>query len=212
MIRSRKLWSGLGTCVTLAATAAVVHAAAAPKETAAEVAPTFQGNLDDALKKIFAGEGGEDGAGLTPMWPSVTAPALTGPEIEKVVKGNTLTMKWHYDYYFSPDGTLAGTSSSFEKLGEASKCPKGFVEGEGYSMSSDGKTCWKIPVAPTQGTWSIKNHQLCMDIKWKGGAKQTCQYVTILLDDIALFNANGKVDGKGMKLVKGKQLTKLAHN
>jgi hypothetical protein len=55
----------------VAAGAAVVHAAtAAPRETAVETAPTFRGNLDDALKKLFAGEGEEDGAGLTPMWPS----------------------------------------------------------------------------------------------------------------------------------------------
>ena len=135
------------------------------------------------------------------MWPSVTAPALTGPEIEKVVKGNTLTMTWHYDYFFTPDGSLAGTSTTFKKLGDASKCPAKIVEGDGYSLSSD-KSCWKTTVVPTAGTWSVKNHQLCLDIRWTGGAKQACQYVAILLDDVALFDVTGAIDGKGMKLVK----------
>jgi len=210
-MRSLRIWTGLGVCTTMAALAPATHAASEAARPAA-VAPTFQGDLDHALAKIFAGEGGEEGAGLTPMWPTVSAPALTGPEIEKVVKGNTLTMKWHYDYYFAPDGTLLGTQTSFEKLGDASKCPKGFVEGEGYSMSSDGKTCWKIPVVPAAGTWQIRNHQLCFDLTWQGGAKRSCQYLTILLDNIALFDANGKIEGKGMKLVKGKFLTKLAHH
>jgi hypothetical protein len=171
---------------------------------------TFLGNLDNALEKIFAGEGGEAGAGLTPMWPSVTAPALTGPEIEKVVKGNTLTMTWHYDYHFAADGSLAGTNTTFKKLGDASKCPAKIVEGDGYSLSSDKRSCWKTTVVPTAGAWSVKNHQLCLDIRWTGGVKQACQYVAILLDDIALFDVTGTIDGKGMKLVKGKQLTKLS--
>jgi len=36
-----------------------------------------------------------------------------------------------------------------------------------------------------------------------------CRYVTVLLEDIALFDANGKFDGKDMKLLKGKSIAVL---
>lgn len=32
--------------------------------------------------------------------------------------------------------------------------------------------------------------------------------MTILLDDIAMFDATGQIDGKGHKLVRGKELEK----
>ncbi len=41
------------------------------------------------------------------------------------------------------------------------------------------------------------------------GTKNDCRYVTVLLEDIALFDANGKFDGKDMKLLKGKSIAVL---
>jgi hypothetical protein len=43
-------------------------------------------------------------------------------------------------------------------------------------------------------------------VTWSSGAKNDCRYVAILLDDIALFDSRGKIDGKGMKLLKGKSI------
>ena len=69
-------------------------------------------------------------------------------------------------------------------------------------------SCYSFTVLPSKGTWSIRENQLCVNVAWSGGAKKDCRYVTILLDDIALFDSTGKIDGKGMKLHKGKAFEK----
>lgn len=220
MNKSNKIWHGIGACVTLAAAATVVKQAAVPAsglplmssahaaDTATFGKGTFVGDLDFALGNIFAGEGGEGGAGLTPMWPTVTAPALTGPEIAKVVTGNTLQLPEHVSYYFAGRNAVEGSYIHWEQLPSASACPAENIEGSDYYLNPKNKICWKRNVLPMQGKWEIRNHQLCLDVSWTGGKKQDCRYVTILLDNIAMFDASGGIDGKGHKLLKGRQLEK----
>lgn len=217
---ANKVWYGVGVCATLATVAAgvatanenVALSAITPAQAAtptADQAPakgTFVGNLDTALANIFAGEGGEGGAGLTPMWPSVVAPALTGPEIAKVVTGNTLQLPGHYSYHFTSGHTVDGLYIHWDQLSKASDCPARNAEGSDYYLNPNTQVCWKQQTLPLQGDWSIKDHQLCLDVAWSGGKKEGCRYVTILLDNIALFDAAGSIDGKGHKLLPGKQL------
>lgn len=215
MNKSNKIWYGIGTCITLAAAMAVepsgallpmssAHAA----DKAAPAKGTFVGNLDTALENIFAGEGGEGGAGITPMWPTVTAPALTGPEIARVVTGNTLQLPEHASYYFSGRNVVEGLYIHWDQLPSASSCPAENVEDSDYYLNPKDQICWKRNALPMQGKWEIRNHQLCLDVSWSGGKKQDCRYLTILLDDIAMFDASGQIDGKGHKLLQGKQLGK----
>lgn len=218
MNKSNKIWYGVGACVTLAAVATVVKQAAVPysglplmssahaADAAASRKGTFTGDLDFALDNIFAGEGGEGGAGLTPMWPTVSAPALTGPEVAKVVTGNTLQLPGHASYHFASGNVVEGSYIHWEQLGSASACPAENVEGSDYYLNPKNKICWKQEVLPMQGKWDIRNHQLCLNVSWSGGKKEGCRYVTILLDNIAMFEASGEIDGKGHKLLKGKQL------
>lgn len=166
---------------------------------------TFQGDLDDALGKIMAGEGGEGGAGLTPMWPSVTAPALSGAEVKKVVAGNTLRTEHHVGYYFAPNGAMEGWRIEWGEVPLA-QCPSPDVKGDAYILNKARTNCFKSTETALRGTWTVTGNQLCMDLKWAGGGSRNCRYVTILLDDIAWFDGGGKIDGKGMQLKKGNML------
>lgn len=222
MRTSGKIWYGLGACVSVAAVAAVATqvngsvelplvasaqaAATAAASKDARPKGTFVGDLDSALANIFAGEGGESGAGLTPMWPSVTAPALTGAEITRVVAGNTLQLPGHVSYYFTKSNSVEGRYIHWDQLPSVSACPAQNVEGGDYYLNPTTNVCWKQTILPLQGTWAVKSHQLCLDVSWSGGKKQDCRYVTILLDNIAMFDASGVIDGKGHKLFQGKKL------
>src|SRR5688500_13429230 len=205
MIRSHKIWYGIGACASLAAVAAVNDQPTAQAATP-PAKGTFVGDLDHALQNIFAGEGGEGGAGLTLMWPTVTAPALTGPEIAKVVTGNSLQLEGHFSYYFTAQQRVEGLSIEWQKLPSVKDCPAQNVEGSEFYLNTRENVCWKSKTLPLQGSWKINNHQLCFDVTWEGGKKQDCRYVAILLDDVALFDASGKLDSKGHTLLQGKQL------
>ena len=76
---------------------------------------------------------------------------------------------------------------------------------DAFYRGLDG-VCYTYKLFASSGSWSVRDNQLCVDVRWETGAKNACRYVTILLDDIALFEATGKIDGKGMKLLKGKAL------
>lgn len=214
-----KLWRGLGV-----GTAGVLGMALSPLAPAGESGESGQaahgtaaseggesgasvfpgGNLEAAINKMFIGEGGESGAGLTPMWPSVTAPALTGHDIEKVVTGNTLRTNAHVAWYFTADKKVEGGFVDWKQT-DTKQCPAVDDPKDHYYRNPEGE-CWKYTLYPVQGMWAVRDNQLCLNVKWDAGARDNCRYVTILLDNIALFDAHGKIDGKGMHLLKGKQI------
>lgn len=220
MRKASKLWLGIGVVATVAAGAQVVRHTGGPISTvqAAEGSEAgekgssadgigFQGDLAHALDKIFAGEGGEGGAGLTPMWPRVTAPALTGEQVKTVVTGNTIHMPEHQAMYFDKNGTLEGWYATWAKGADPKACPKTEVPGDNYFRA--GENCFVKTVHQVSGPWEVRDHQLCAKIQWLGERKDPCWYVTILLDDIALFDAAGKIEGKGNDLKRGKVLSQL---
>jgi hypothetical protein len=229
MKATTKLWYGIGVSVARAGAAVVagtalmpVALAAAPGEAGegGEGAPTtasasageagesgyssFQGNIDKAVSNIFAGEGGEGGAGLSLMWPSITIPALSSTDITKVVSGNTLRTDAHVAWYFTPDQRIEGGFVEW-KATEQQLCPAKDIATDAFYRGTDG-ICYTYKLYESKGTWSVRDNQLCLDVSWATGAKKDCRYIAILLDDIALFDAKGKIDGKGMKLLKGKAL------
>jgi hypothetical protein len=209
---STKLWFGLTNSVARAGAAAVVGTALLPTAFAADSQPAqsdakysaFPGDLDKAVSNIFAGEGGEGGAGLTRMWPSVVAPALSSSDLEKVVTGNTLRTDGHVSWYFGADRSIEGGFVEWKATDKA-KCPAKEDPKDVFYLGTDG-VCYAYTLYPSKGTWSVKDNQLCLNVSWATGKRNDCRYVTILLDDFALFDAQGKIDGKGMKLQKGKSL------
>lgn len=215
MTVASKFWYGLTECVTRVGTAAVVGTTLLPTAFAADAAKpvsdagaakfsAFPGNLDKAVSNIFAGEGGEGGAGLTAMWPSVVAPALSSADIEKVVSGNTLRTNGHFAWYFAADRSLEGGQTEWTPV-ERKLCPAKEVETDTVYLGTDG-ICYSYKLYPSKGSWSVRDNQLCLNISWATGKKSDCRYLTILLDDLALFDGQGKIDGKGMKLLKGKSI------
>lgn len=210
-----KFWYGLSESVTRVGAAAVVGAALVPaaydahadesaKSKPADAAKhsAFPGDLDKAVSNIFAGEGGEGGAGLSPMWPSVVAPALSSSDIEKVVTGNTLRTDHHFAWYFAANRSIEGGEMVWTAV-ERKQCPTPEVATDAVHLGTDG-VCYSSKWYPSKGTWSVRDNQLCLNLSWETGKKNDCRYITILLDDLALFDARGKIDGKGMKLLKGK--------
>lgn len=208
MKKATKLWFGLTDGVARAGAAAVVGTALLPTAFAAgdEKAKysSFPGDLNKAVSNIFAGEGGEGGAGLTRMWPSVVAPALSNADLEKVVTGNTLSTGGHVAWYFAANRSIEGGFIDWKST-DKSRCPAKEDESDAFYLGTDG-VCYTYTTHPSKGTWSIRDNQLCLNVTWATGKRDDCRYLTILLDDIALFDAQGQIDGKGMKLHKGKAI------
>lgn len=222
---STKIWHGIGASVAHASAVTVAGLVLMPAAFAGEGGEggesgarataageggeaghsVFPGNLDKAISNIFAGEGGEGGAGLTPMWPSVTAPALTGSDVQKLVTGNTLRTDGHVAWYFAPDKSIEGGYVEWSKAANDKSCPAKEDPKDAFYRGTDG-VCYTYKLYPSKGTWSVKDNQLCVNVSWATGKKEDCRYVTILLDDIALFGSDGKIDGKGMKVHKGKSI------
>lgn len=173
---------------------------------ATESSGTFEGDLDQTITYILTGTGNEGGAGLSPMWPRVSAPALTGPEIRKVVAGNTLQTIENRGYYFAPDGRLEGWTAEWNQIDNFSACPKPEVAGDPYYLAPKSNTCWTKTATPLAARWKIEDHQLCIVGNVPDVGNNPCSYVTILLDAVALFDQNGKVIGEGMKLTAGRTL------
>ena len=230
MKATTKLWYGLGETVARAGAAAIVGTALIPAAFAGQAGEAgeggegaqpvaqgkpageggesgysvFPGNIDKAVSNIFAGEGGEGGAGLSLMWPSITIPALSSADIKKVVSGNTLRTDGHVAWYFTPDERIEGGFVEW-KATEQQLCPAQEIATDAFYRGTDG-VCYTYKLYESKGTWSVRDNQLCLNVSWATGAKKDCRYVAILLEDIALFDEKGKIDGKGMKLLKGRSL------
>lgn len=223
MQKTSKLWFGLGVFATVSTAAVVAPAGLAPipRAHAAEGSKAasaadekagpevgFQGDLAHALEKIFAGEGGEGGAGLTTMWPRVSAPALTGEQIRQTVTGNTVHSGEHHALYFGKNGTVEGWYATWAKSPAAQSCPKTEIAGDDFFLA--GEACYLKTVHNFSGPWQVRDHQLCATIDWMGERKNPCWYVTLLLDRVALFQASGEIEGKGNDLKRGKVLSQIA--
>lgn len=194
-----KMWVGIGAVAALGASAAL---SAREGATPADHPGQFHGDFNSALNLILMGEGGEAGIGLSKMWPTVSAPALTAQQIKKLVAGNTLSVPQHYSMQFNADGSLGGYMIELAKASDPKACPKQEVIGDQYLMH-DGACHTRVSKA-WKGSWRIEEHQLCVDLRWSSDARKDCWHVAILLDRIALFDTNGAMFGKGNILKKGR--------
>ncbi|MBL8266347.1 hypothetical protein [Steroidobacter sp.] len=200
-MNTTKIWYGLGTIAALGVAAPDLSHAAGAESATVQTAENFPGDFTGALAKIFAGEGGEGGDGLTTMWPRISAPALTGEQIKQAVTGNSLSIPHHYALNFADGDALGGYEVELNKIPEKS-CPAPEVVGDLFLKHGD--TCFSRKVNPWAGTWKVQGNQLCVDLKWQAKSFKDCWHVVILLDRIALFNPSGALHGKGNTLHKGK--------
>lgn len=219
MKTSTKIWFGIGAAVGVAVIAGVdsvpsaipAARAAASGNTEPNDLNDFSGDLGDALKKIFAGEGGEGGIGLGPMWPSVRAPALTNAQLQKVIPGNTLRNDYRTAVYYNSAGTLEGWITSYSAIA-ADQIDKLCTEANvaAYKYYRSGSKCWERINNPLSGSWKIANHKLCTDITSQGKRDSQCWHVALVLDRIALFDENGALNKLGRVLKQGKVLAQKA--
>ena len=165
------------------------------------------GSVAQALDLIFHGEGGESGLGFTRMKPSFTVPALTGAQLQEVLKGNTLTRGGFFTVYFHPNGTVEGWHGFYPEV-EFQRCPRENDPDDGL-MLYDGKcvaTDLKYTPFTAGASWSIKDGRVCMP-KIEGEETGTaCYYAALVLNHVVLFTQDGNMIGKGQDLSSGKEI------
>lgn len=191
-----KIWSTLATVTLMGA------AGAAAQETPAGVSPYPGGTIEKQMEKMFEGEGGEGGLGMTKMVPSVVVPALRGDQLTKVLSGNTVRSNNRFAVYFSPDGSANGWVIKYKPADSAAcaaKKPVHFVDDDGTCLGG-----FEVPIA---GRWEVRGDMICMPGLFHGSRvlprKETCHYMTLVLNSVLFFTGNGDMLAKGWDLAKG---------
>tara|TARA_B100001939_G_scaffold300374_1_gene276299 strand:+ start:11551 stop:12279 length:729 start_codon:yes stop_codon:yes gene_type:complete len=167
----------------------------------------YPGELSEALEKIWAGEGGEGGAGLGRMWPSVRIPALTNKQLEMVVPGNTLRNNGRSAVYYDESGKLEGWVASYKEVRSekvAEICSAQAIVS--YKYWREGERCWEIVSNPMKGSWKIENHKLCTNVTVKGQGESKCWHVALILDRVGLFDEDGVMHKVGRIIKRGRVL------
>ena len=162
------------------------------------------GTFATALHKVLEGEGGEGGLGMTRLNRMVTIPALNGAQVWKALEGNTLRRNNAFALTFGA-GTFRGWQHRWEKV-DAQRCASA-KKGDPTLEMEDGE-CWhRLDFDIPRGTWRIEHDMLCTEpalIRVAEG--QRCVSLALVLDNVALFGADGKMIGKGAELVPGEHL------
>ena len=194
-----KLWSTLA-CATL-----VAGAPATAQETAS---PYPGGTIEHQMEKIFEGEGGEAGLGMTKLVPSFSVPALRSDQLAKVLSGNTVRSNNRFAIYFAPGGSAEGWVIKYRPTAMAdctSKKPAHFVD--------DAGTCLGGYEVKINSQWRIQNDQICMPGLFHGAqvppTRETCHYMALVLNSVLFFTSNGDMLGKGWNLAKGDVRAKI---
>lgn len=199
-----KIWSALGVASTcVAASIGGTPALADGEQGISEPYDPFQGNFSRALELMLMGEGGEGGIGISRMRPSVSVPALTGEQIERAVRGNTLAIPYHYALHFETSGDVGGYTVEYQAAPGVEDCPQPEIRGDDY-LYYDGNCSIRTSV-PWSGKWRVEDDRLCMNVEWPKGSEQDCYYVAFMLNSVALFKSNGQLSAKGHVLKKGMQ-------
>lgn len=190
-----KLW-------TAAAVAATVLSAPvlAQKNVPAPSDAVYPTGFEKAVSLMLAGEGGEGGLGIHPVWPTLSTPALNSKQITEAFAGNSLTMPFHHTIQFRQDGSLGGYNIKYTEV-EVSKCPKTNVPGNGLLLYNG--VCSQMINEAFAGTWKVVNHQLCLDMRWKSDKVKDCFHVFFTMDSVALVSPEHGLWHKAHKLKAG---------
>lgn len=166
----------------------------------------FNGDVVEARDKIFSGVGGEDGIGMTRMWPRVSIPALSNEEIRTVISGNTVRNNESIAVYFATDGTLESWYVDWTDA-EARACTPRAMKNRAFVLR-DGK-CQKKTIVDVKGAWTIRDNKVCPILRWNGEERKPCWYVALIVDRVVLFGEDGAMLGRGKSLKKGRILDQI---
>lgn len=197
---TQKLWSVAGAAAVAASAAPAMAEGPAP-ETADPSEFVYPTGFDKALSLMLAGEGGENGIGSHKVWPTLSFPALTTPQIEKALAGNSLVIPYHYTHQYTPDGKVGGYFIRYDPVA-VERCPKTEIPNDGYLLYEG--VCSQQVKEPVSGTWESKDDRLCVDIGWGADGKiEGCYTMFFVMDSVAMVKPDGTVSGKAHALKKG---------
>lgn len=189
-----KVWS------TLAGATLVLGAG----EAAAQASPYPGGALEHALEKMFDGEGGEDGIGMTDLIDGrISVPALKDDQIVKAVGGNTIRSGNRLAVHLRSDGQVEGWTLKWRPA-PASACAepraKGYVVDDGQCIASTN--------VPVTGHWSAQGDKLCLPGVFASPfdfamPARRCYPVALVINSVLVFDEAGKLVRRPMSLMKG---------
>lgn len=202
-LKTRKLWLGLGVAAAAVGAHQSAGLAAAPQRHEGMSAKDFSRALD----LVLAGEGGEGGLGVVYREGAISIPALSGPQIVQALSGNTLRQGDNVAAHFGGRETFSGWQVKWDEV-ELARCASGdptFEKGE------DGICYHRTYPAISGGTWAVRDDKVCVAAAAGSDfAAQGCLSVFLVLSDIVLFDASGKMVGKPYELLKGAKLGRKA--
>lgn len=212
-----KMWKTLGSATLVAqafvhlgaVSPAIAQQASAPASSAGAPSDYPGGTIEHALEKIFDGEGGEGGIGMTKLMPSFTVPALRSDQLRKAISGNTVRSNNRFAIYFRPNGKAEGWVVKYRPAA-ASECKPGR---SGHFVDDSG-TCLVGYDVKIDGAWRLSNDQICMPGIFHGAqtppTQESCHYMALLLNNVVFFNTQGDMLAKGWNLAKGDVRDKVA--
>ncbi len=197
-----KIWKSLG-CVALVSQACTSVAAQAPANAPSEFPG---GTIEHALEKIFDGEGGEGGIGMTRLTRSFSIPALRNDQIAKVASGNTVRANKRFAVFMSPTGAATGWAVKW-KPAAAPQCAS---KRAGFRIDEENGQCLEGYEVAIAGKWRAADDKLCMPgIFETKVTAETCYSMALVLNNVVFFDDDGRVMSKGWDLAKGDVRAKI---
>jgi hypothetical protein len=195
-----KIWTSL-----ISATVAV--AANAHAEPAS---PYPGGTLDHAIEKMFDGEGGEGGIGMSRLTDQVSFPALREDQIKVVASGNTIRSGNRFAVYLRPDGKVEGWSKRWTRVA-ADACKPNLKPG--HTIDEDG-ACLSGREEAVSGVWAVRDGRLCLPSVFEDPTDtamepERCYGLALVVNNVLPFDKDGKLVRRPMDLAKGDSREKI---
>lgn len=200
----RKIWTTL-----IGASLATAAVDASAMETVRGTYPN--GTLEHALDKMFDGEGGESGIGMSDLKNgAITVPSLRGAQITRTVSGNTVRSGNRFAAYFAPDGKMQGWILKWSPAA-AESCAS--LPNPGFARGEDG-ACIKSRELAVEGAWKVEGDKLCapgiFDSPFEPDvAPKRCYSLALVINNILAFDKSGKLARRPLELAKGDNRAKL---
>lgn len=205
-MRQTRVWKTLG-CAALVACAQLGAAGTALAQQPAAAPSDYPGGtIEHALEKIFDGEGGEGGLGMTRLTRSFSVPALRTDQVAKVARGNTVRANRQFAVYLAEDGTATGWVNKWKPVANTECATKR----DGFRIDEDNGQCLERYEVAVNGKWRAQDDQLCMPgIFEKTVPLEKCYSMALVLNNVVFFDDQGRLISKGWNLAKGDVRAKI---
>ncbi|MGC1524355.1 MAG: hypothetical protein WA803_22640 [Steroidobacteraceae bacterium] len=162
------------------------------------------GSFNDALSRVFMGEGGQGGLGISPLrndhgaW-SFSVPVLNGAQLHQAITDNSLRSENHFALHFAPSGEYRGWALLWTQQ-PMTRCPS--KKGENYVVLE--RECWVATPSELDGKWAIDGDRLCLAPAPQAVTDgKECVRAALVLSSVVFFGDDGKMIRKGSDLRKG---------